>query len=170
MADLKELTILMRGRRRDGQRVAHRLWRAGFRLVMLDLPAPLAVRRRVSFCEAVHQGSMTVEDATAILIDGPEQADAVWKKGRLPLLVDPEMTSLKALNPDILIEATLSKKNDYGLNPNMAPLVIALGPGFQSPKDAHYVIETNRGPQPWAGSSNPGRPSPTPGTPATSRA
>ena len=145
MADLKELTILMRGAGEMASGVAHRLWRSGFRLLLLDLPAPLAVRRRVSFCEAVHEGSMTVEDATAIMVYGPEQAREVWEKGQIPVLVDPETTSLKIMKPDVLIEATLGKTNDFGLNPGLAPLVIALGPGFRAPEDAHYVIETNRG-------------------------
>ena len=145
MADLKDLTILMRGAGEMASGVGHRLWRSGFKLVMLELPTPLAVRRRVSFCEAVHQGSMTVEEATAVLVDGLDKTGPVWDKGEIPLLVDPDTDSLRELNPDVFIEVTLSKKNDYGLSPDLAPLVIALGPGFSAPENAHYIIETNRG-------------------------
>ncbi len=145
MADLKDLIVLMRGAGEMASGVAHRLWRSGFRVALLELPAPLAVRRKVSFCEAVHQGSMTVEGATAVLVDGPDKAGAVWAKGEIPVIVDPLMDSLGDLSPGGFIEATLSKTNDYGLTPDMAPLVIALGPGFTTPENAHYVIETNRG-------------------------
>lgn len=145
MADLKELKIMFRGAGEMASGVAHRLWRSGFKIIMLELPAPLAVRRRVSFCEAVHQSSMTVEEATAVLITGPDQIEETWSRGRIPILVDPMLKSLELLRPDILIEATLSKQNDYGLRPDLAPLVIALGPGFRAPDHAHYVIETNRG-------------------------
>ncbi len=145
MADLKEIIILMRGAGEMATGVAHRLWRAGFKLVMLELPAPLAVRRKVSFCEAVHQGSIIVEGATAVLTEGPDKVGPVWERGEIPVVVDPEMASLGTLRPGVFIEATLAKKNDYGLRPDIAPLVIALGPGFSVPENAHYVIETNRG-------------------------
>ena len=103
MADLKELKVLFRGAGEMASGVAHRLWRSGFRIVMLELPAPLAVRRRVSFCEAVHQGSMTVEGATADLITGLDQIEERWSRGRIPILVDPMMKSLEVLRPDVYL-------------------------------------------------------------------
>ncbi len=53
---------------------------------------------------------------------------------------------MNALQPDILIDAILAKKNT-GTSMESAPLVIALGPGFSAGKDAHYVVETARGHQ-----------------------
>src|SRR5438034_11776012 len=48
------------------------------------------------------------------------------------------------MHPSVLIEATLSKYNS-GLTMDDAPIVIALGPGYEAGKDVHAVIETNRG-------------------------
>jgi xanthine dehydrogenase accessory factor len=48
------------------------------------------------------------------------------------------------VKPDVLVDAILAKKN-LGTSINDAPLVIALGPGFEAEKDAHFVVETNRG-------------------------
>ena len=46
--------------------------------------------------------------------------------------------------PTVLVEATLAKYNS-GLTMDDAPIVIALGPGYEAGKDVHAVIETNRG-------------------------
>jgi xanthine dehydrogenase accessory factor len=43
-----------------------------------------------------------------------------------------------------MVDAILAKKN-VGTSLADAPLVIALGPGFEAGKDAHFVVETNRG-------------------------
>ena len=46
--------------------IAVRLYRAGFRnIVMLETQHPLAVRRAVSFCEAVHDGQQRVSPKTS---------------------------------------------------------------------------------------------------------
>ncbi|KMY66120.1 hypothetical protein AAU61_18405 [Desulfocarbo indianensis] len=124
--------------------VAHRLARAGFRLLMTEAPNPLAVRRAVSFCEAVHDGHKRVEDFTARLINEPAQAPALWERGELPVLVDPDLTCLEYLRPAVVIDALLAKRNT-GLNRGMAPLTIGLGPGFRAPEEVHLAIETNRG-------------------------
>ena len=45
--------------------IALRLWRAGIRVVMTDLPQPTAIRRTVAFSEAVVHGEAAVEGVTA---------------------------------------------------------------------------------------------------------
>ncbi|MBU1740267.1 MAG: EF2563 family selenium-dependent molybdenum hydroxylase system protein [Proteobacteria bacterium] len=124
--------------------VAWRLVRSHFQVVMTEVPSPLAVRRRVSFCEAVHDGASRVEGLTGRLVDRPERAREVISAGEVPVLVDPELDCLGALRPDVLVEATLAKRNT-GLTPDLAPLTIALGPGYDAGRDADLVIETNRG-------------------------
>jgi len=145
MADLRDLTILIRGAGEMASGVAHRLWRCRLKVLLTEIPRPLAVRRAVSFCEAVHDGTKTVEGALAQRVDSLARAEEVWGRGRLPVLVDPELSCLKELKPQVLVEASLRKKNDFGLRADLAPLVIALGPGFSAPREARYVIETNRG-------------------------
>ncbi|KAJ4459074.1 putative molybdenum hydroxylase [Paratrimastix pyriformis] len=46
---------------------------------------------------------------------------------------------------DVVIDATINKHNRAHTHPRMAPLVVALGPGFSVPEDCHAIIETNRG-------------------------
>ncbi|MCB2185050.1 MAG: EF2563 family selenium-dependent molybdenum hydroxylase system protein [Deltaproteobacteria bacterium] len=141
---LKNLRVLVRGAGEMASGVAHRLCRAGFWVVMTEVPEPLAVRRAVSFCEAVYEGHKTVEGLTARLVPNPAAAPAVWAQGELPVLVDPEMTCRHELAPQVVVDALLAKRN-LGLTPDLAPLTIGLGPGFAAPEDAHLVIETHRG-------------------------
>jgi xanthine dehydrogenase accessory factor len=141
---LKGLPVLIRGAGEIASGVAHRLSRAGLKVVMTEIAAPLAVRRAVSFCEAVYDGVKTVEGLTARLVRDAAQVPGVWAGGEVALLVDPELACRQELRPMVIVDATLAKRN-LGLNPGLAPLTIGLGPGFLAPRDAHLVVETNRG-------------------------
>ncbi len=136
--------VLIKGAGEMATGVAWRLHRAHFRVVLSEAPHPLAVRRAVSFCEAVHQGRKVVEGVEAVCIDRPARIQKVWEQGAIPLLVDPELNLLADLRPQVLVEATLSKRNT-GVSKDDAPLVICLGPGYEAGVDAHFVVETNRG-------------------------
>ena len=72
------------------------------------------------------------------------QCESVWARGEVPLLVDPHGACIQALAPDVVIDAIIAKRN-LGTNMEMAPLTIALGPGFVAGCDVHAVIETMRG-------------------------
>jgi xanthine dehydrogenase accessory factor len=125
--------------------VAWRLAKAGFPVVLLEREQPLAVRRAVSFAEAVPLGRHTVEGVTAVRVGGPSEVAAVLGRGEIPVLVDPAGGSLPSLQPAVLVDGTMAKRNG-GTSLTDAPLVIALGPGFAAGVDCHAVIETNRGP------------------------
>lgn len=124
--------------------VIHRLSRAGFMVIATELPEPTVVRRTVAFAEAVTRGEMTVEDVTARLATSLQDIQATLAGGLVPIVVDPDGTLLRQMHPSVLIEATLSKYNS-GVTMDDAPIVIALGPGYEAGKDVHAVIETNRG-------------------------
>ncbi len=144
-SNLNDLKILIRGAGEMATGCACRLHSSGFfRILMTEIEKPLAVRRSVSFCEAVYERSWTVENIKAERIDRVEDKDVLWGKRVIPVLVDPEALCKKSFQPDILIDAILAKKN-LGISASDAPLVIALGPGFDAGRDAHFVIETNRG-------------------------
>ncbi|MCF8049364.1 MAG: EF2563 family selenium-dependent molybdenum hydroxylase system protein [Desulfarculaceae bacterium] len=136
--------VLLRGGGEMASGVAHCLALAGLRVLISELPTPLAVRREVSFCEAVFDGRKTVECVTARRIDEVSQAPTLWQRGELPVLVDPSMECLKRLEPQVIVDALLAKTNT-GLHRDMAPLTIGLGPGFKAPEDVHIALETKRG-------------------------
>ena len=145
MRNLADLIIAWRGAGNLASGAAVRLYNAGLRkLFFMEMPQPLAVRRNVSFSDAIYEGFCEVEGIRAERVESAAEANKVWAKACLAVIVDPQAASLTALQPDILIEATLSKRN-IGIRLGDAPLVIGLGPGFTVGKDAHYVVETNRG-------------------------
>lgn len=145
MNPLQNITIAVKGAGEMASAVAHRLYMANFRKIFLMEQAhPLAVRRLVSFCEAVYNGRQTVEGVTAVLVQSPDQIPFSWKDGLIPLLVDPEWRALQAMAPNVCVDAILAKRN-LGTALSEAPVVIGLGPGFTAGRDVHMVIETNRG-------------------------
>jgi xanthine dehydrogenase accessory factor len=85
-----------------------------------------------------------VEGVAARRVTDVSDVENVLKAGEIPVLVDPDTACLQTLRPEVLVEATLSKQNT-GIHQDMAPLVIALGPGFTAGVDAHMVVETKRG-------------------------
>jgi xanthine dehydrogenase accessory factor len=111
---------------------------------MTETSNPQAVRREVAFSEVIFDSEKEVEGVTAKRIESPDRILEVWKEGEIPILIDPEAKVKDFLKPDVLIDATLAKKN-LGTKITDAPLVIGLGPGFHAGKDVHLVIETNRG-------------------------
>jgi xanthine dehydrogenase accessory factor len=142
---IEELVVLIRGAGEMASGVAHRLHQSHFKICMLEIPHPLAVRREVSFCEAVYEGEKAVEGVRAKFISAPKEIQSVWEEGKIPLLVDTDGKKARNfLEPDVLIDAIIAKKN-LGTQMVDAPLVIGLGPGFTAGKDVHIVIETNRG-------------------------
>ena len=140
----ENLIVLIKGGGEMATGIAHRLSRCHFRVCMTEIPHPQAVRREVSFCEAVYDGEKTVEGLTAKLVDSYDQIPEVWDTGRIPIIVDPEAKVKDILKPAILVDAILAKKN-LGTKIADAPLVIGLGPGFHARRDVHVVIETMRG-------------------------
>jgi xanthine dehydrogenase accessory factor len=141
---LKELVILVRGGGEIATAVAHRLASCHFRVCMTETSNPQAVRREVTFSEAIFDSEKEVEGLTAKKVDSADHVSEVWKEGKIPILIDPEARVKNSLKPDVLIDATLAKEN-LGSKMSDAPLVIGLGPGFTAGKDVHLVIETNRG-------------------------
>lgn len=125
--------------------VAWRLYQARIRTIfMMEVAEPLAVRRKVSFCEAVHDGRQTVEGVEALLAGDTHEVLKIWEKGRIAVIVDPQWHAVEEIKPDVVVDAILAKRN-LGTAISEAPLVIGLGPGFTAGQDAHMVIETNRG-------------------------
>jgi len=124
--------------------VMHRLKRAGFSVMATELAHPTVLRRTVAFAEAIALGQMTVEGITAQSANAIEDIRVILENNIVPIFIDPEGLALKKMQPDVLVEATLLKYNS-GITVKDAPIVIALGPGYEAGKDAHAVIETNRG-------------------------
>ncbi len=144
------------------------LRRAGFPVLILESDHPSAIRRTVALSEAVYEGRAEVEDLAVQLAENLDQAEYFLFQDQIALMVDPEgkairdivdieekysewdtgLTTLEGggrhLFLTAVVDAILAKKN-LGTTIDMAPYVIALGPGFTAGEDCHVVIETMRG-------------------------
>ncbi len=138
------MIVLVRGGGDLASGVALRLFRAGFQVVITEIPRPLAVRRLVAFSEAVYQGETEVEEVKAIRVADLPSIYQTFAEKMLPVIVDPAADLRQILQPAVLVDARMTKvPPEIGLD--AAPLVIGLGPGFTAGVDCHAVIETKRG-------------------------
>ncbi len=121
--------------------VALRLFRLGCKLIVTELAQPHAVRRTVSFAQAVYDGSITIEGVTGCLFPSLEK---IIFENCVPVLVDPEMVIINKFHPDVLVDARMIKQ---GIPSCYGPeyFSIGLGPGFYAGNNCHAVIETQRG-------------------------
>jgi len=136
--------VVVRGGGELASGTIHALYRAGFKVLVLEQKQPSATRRRVAFSEAMYRGESKVERIVCHkaknLIDAKERL----KKGELVMLEDPEARCVKALKPQVLVDAILSHSTN-GTTKDMAEHTIALGPGFCAGRDVDVVVETMRG-------------------------
>lgn len=124
--------------------VAYRLKRAGFPIIMTELPVPTFIRRTVCYGEAIYQNTTTVEEIPARHVNSAAEAARLASTHQIPVLADPEATVIAAVRPQVVVDAIMAKENT-GTTLDDAPLVIGLGPGFTAGLDCHAVVETNRG-------------------------
>lgn len=141
---MKQCKIIVRGGGDLATGTIHRLWSAGFKVLVLECARPAAIRRQVSVCEAVYEKEIIFEGMHSVLVNSLAEAEAAWEKNQVPVLVDEQGDCIADYQPDILIDAIIAKKN-LGTKKAMAPLTIALGPGFTAGEDVDYVVETKRG-------------------------
>ena len=141
---MNHILVIIRGGGDLASGVAVRLFRAGFPLMILEIERPTVIRLPVSFARAVYEGRVMVEEIEAVLIPSWEKAEDIIKKGKIPVLIDPEGSCIEKLSPTVIVDAILAKRN-LGTRINQAPLVIGLGPGFTAGEDVNVVIETKRG-------------------------
>ena len=138
------MLVYVRGAGDIATGVAARLVRAGVSVVMADIAVPTCIRRTISFCEAIRLGEVEVEGIRARLAQTPAEALEITEAGDVAVVVDPRAQMLGELRPAAVVDAILAKRN-LGTTRDMAPAVIAVGPGFTAPVDCDAVVETMRG-------------------------
>lgn len=136
--------VVLRGGGDIATGIGHRLFKAGFKLVVIDIEKPTTIRRKVSFAQAIYSGEIEVEGVRAVLAKNIEEAYKIIENGDIPVLIDKDAEIVSKIKPMAVVDSILAKKN-LGTNINMAPITIGVGPGFQAGVDVHLVIETNRG-------------------------
>ena len=124
--------------------VALRLYRSGIRVLVVETNQPLAVRRSVSFAQAVYDGETQIEGVKGKLIGEPSEMSTYWDEGIIPVIVDPTLDLLEEFQPLVIVDARMRKRY-VDLPLDLAEMVVGLGPGFVVGKNCHAAVETNRG-------------------------
>ncbi len=131
--------IWIQGAGEQASGVAWTLVRTGYTVVAAEIPAPRTVRRLVSFSEAVHGGTVTVEGVDGVLADDAAGAGP----GFVTVVIDSEAKGIASSGAAAVVDARLTKRRADPLPHGDRPL-IGLGPGFTAGADAALVIETHR--------------------------
>lgn len=136
--------VVVRGAGDLATGVICRLYRAGYQVLALETEHPTTIRRTVAFSEAMYNTTATVEGVVCRKAEHEQEIKTILDQKEVALFCDPEGKSIASLHPAVVVDAIIAKKN-LGTALDMAPLVIALGPGFTAQQDCHIVVETQRG-------------------------
>ncbi len=138
--------VLVRGVGDVGSAVAWVLFRAGYGVVMHDIPAPTTTRRGMAFADAVFDGTATLEGVTARLASDPgtlrESQDG---RTEIPIVTGDFGRLLALVSPPVLVDARMRKRAAPEVQRGLAPLTIGLGPNFTARETTDLVIETGWG-------------------------
>ena len=159
--------VLVRGAGDVGSAVAHRLFRAGYGVVVVDDPRPAHARRGMAFTDAFHEGTCRLDDLLAKRARDVDDLPPMARCGRaVPVTDAPADLVLGILRPDILVDARMRKRAMPEPQRGLAPLTVGLGPNFVAGEGVDVAVETSWGealgtvirrgsPRPLAGDPRP---------------
>lgn len=140
----KDDIVIVRGGGDIASGAIQKLYRSGFNVLVLETETPSAIRRKVAFCEAVYEKEIEIEGIKARLVANDEEIQECWDNDIVPVMIDSRGKVIERLKPLAVVDGILAKQN-FGTKRSMAPITVALGPGFSAPEDVDIVIETMRG-------------------------
>lgn len=136
--------VIIRGGGDIASGAIQKLYRSGFKVLVLEIETPSAIRRKVAFCEAVYEKNIEIENIRARLVKDEAEIIECWNDNIVPVMIDSRGKIIDKLKPLVVVDGILAKQN-FGTKRSMAPITIGLGPGFSAPEDVDIVIETMRG-------------------------
>lgn len=139
------LSVIVRGGGDLASGIAVRLHRVGARVLITEIAKPLAVRRYVSFAEAVYTKQVEIEDITGVLVNTSTEVLESQKVGKIPVVVDEDMTRFPKLPVSVVVDARMLKQK-VKIGKNTGVLYVGIGPGFTPGDNCDCVIESKRGP------------------------
>jgi xanthine dehydrogenase accessory factor len=123
--------------------VAHVLHEAGCRVVLHDDPRPAHSRRGMAFADALFEGLARLEGQLAKRIGSVRDLGRMLECRRAIVVTDQSLdVVLAALQPQVLVDARMRKRERPEAQRGRAPLTIGLGPNFIAGEHVDLVIET----------------------------
>ncbi|MHB8776135.1 MAG: hypothetical protein ACYC6R_00025 [Anaerolineales bacterium] len=143
---MNSLRILVRGANDVGSAVAHRLFMAGYAVIIHEIPQPATARRRMSFTDAVFDGQALLNGVTAHHTNDLHLIDSLLNEHAvIPVTVENIYNVIEHTQPQVLIDARMRKHRQPDPQLDLASLTIGLGPNFIAGETTHLAIETARG-------------------------
>lgn len=136
--------VMIRGAGDIATGIAVRLYHCGYQIIMTDIAQPTMIRCSVSFGQCLYGAPQTVEGISAVVASDKQAVLNLLSQGKIPVVIDQGSATVEKFAPHYYIDAIIAKTN-LGTSSELAPVTIALGPGFHAGEDCHAVIETNRG-------------------------
>jgi len=142
--ELAAMAIVVRGIGDVGSAVAHRLFTAGYRVVINDGPTPMTTRRGMSFADAVFDGHAILDRVHAVRAHDLVRVREALGAGRAIAVYVRDIGSLVAgVCPTVLVDARIQKHSRPEVQHGLAPLTIGVGPDLVAGRHADVVIETS---------------------------
>ncbi len=140
------LIILVRGIGDIGSAVAHRLFQAGYAVVIHDSLHPAASRRGMAFTDAIFDGSAEVDGVRAVRVDDTQTLPTILAAREvIPVVVTDLAEVLDMIHPQVLVDARMRKHEQPEIQRELAPLTIGLGPNFTAGVTTNLAVETSWG-------------------------
>ncbi|HZS00212.1 MAG TPA: hypothetical protein VFE37_15970 [Chloroflexota bacterium] len=165
---------LVKGGGEVGTAVALELWRAGWQVVVAELPRPTVLRRQLSVAEAAYSGEVWRDGVRVVRAPDAATLEVLLlgyaapgtlpaqRTAPLPLYVGPLAAALAILQPTLIVDARMRRAGPPERQTGEAPLVVGLGPLLRAGKDVDVVVETCPGPALgeviWTGTAQPHAP------------
>lgn len=154
---MREL-IIIRGGGDLASGVIQKFHRAGFDVLVLEIEKPNFIRRKVCYGAAIYEGEVMLEGSISkyagniLENDLFSNIESILNDKMIPVIVDSQLEILDIIKNRYsseykviaVIDSIIAKKN-LGMKQELAPITVALGPGFFAGKDVDVVIETMRG-------------------------
>ncbi len=138
---MKDLVII-RGAGDIATGVMHKLYQCGFSIIAIELKKPTAIRRWVSFSEAIYEDKYRVEDVNAFYSKSINEIEDNIKKG---IAIVTNEVLIKSIVNQFTVYVDITLRKDNIKDAIKAPIMIGVGPGFVAGKNVHAVIESKRG-------------------------
>ncbi len=102
--------VLVRGSGDIGSAVAHGLFQAGYAVLMHELPQPTVIRRKMSFADAVFDGSAVLEGVNSERVDDLSLlSELLLSHKSIPLVTVEIFKALEISRPQVLVDARMRK-------------------------------------------------------------
>ncbi len=143
----KNENIFIFGSGDKGTATAIRLFKSGFRPVLVEKNNPTDLHYFRNFSDSIFLGEKTIDEITCRLyqsVSDEQEYQEQLAAGRMdriiPLISDESFRAATSLKPDILIDCTGSHLEKIIPDWHDFPCVIRMGPDFQVGQDGHFVV------------------------------